>query len=91
MSILRKAGSAGFLVAVSAAIAVSAGGVASADDGGGGGAGPARYYSSYGDCMTAGNIAAQQGQLHGFHCSPVGGGGGPTGSQPGQWQLVVDF
>lgn len=83
MNILRKVGAVGLLVATSAAITVSAAGSAGADP---------RYYNSYGDCMTAGNILAQQGRAHVFRCEPAGGqegGGGPTGSQP-YWALVIE-
>ncbi|WP_328606737.1 hypothetical protein OG943_43740 [Amycolatopsis sp. NBC_00345] len=86
MSILRKAGSAGLLVAASAAAAVLCGGIASAD---GGGASPPIEYGSYGECMTAGNIMAQQGQLHGFHCETLRAA--PAGVDPGGWRVIADY
>ncbi|HEY2062481.1 MAG TPA: hypothetical protein VGH57_29195 [Amycolatopsis sp.] len=52
MSISRKAGATGLLVAVSTAVAIAAAGTANA------GAGPPQIYGSYGDCMAAGNTLA---------------------------------
>ncbi|SEP29687.1 hypothetical protein [Amycolatopsis saalfeldensis] len=83
MSILRKAGAAGLLVAVSTAVAIAAAGTASA------GASPPRIYGSYGECMAAGNALAQQGEAHGFHCVDVGAA--PVGVPSTQWKLIIDF
>ena len=83
MSILRKAGATGLLVAVSTAVAIAAAGTANA------GASPPQIYGSYGDCMAAGNTLAQQGEAHGFHCEDVGAA--PVGVPSSQWKLVIDF
>ncbi|MFF0146117.1 hypothetical protein ATK36_0621 [Amycolatopsis sulphurea] len=81
MTSLRTIRSAGLLVAASAAIAVSAAGTAAAD------ASPPRIYASYGACMSAGNILAQQGQAHVFACVPRGAA--PAGAPPSEWELII--